>query len=178
MTRFIDSRLAIGRRRRRQVSRGQAVVEFALILPVFLLLTLGVVDMARVFTSYIALTNGVSSGAIYAGQGGFLKWCATGGSVPCPTGTPATQKIADPDNIAYQINVEASGLTKSAIVMAAPSCTKTGTTITESCTTTSAGAYSQVRISATYDVTLITPLMTTLMGGPVHMTASTTAVIQ
>ena len=153
-------------------------MEFALILPVFLLLTLGVVDMARVFTSYIALTNGVSSGAIYAGQGGFLKWCATGANIPCPAGTPGTQKIADPDNIAYQIDVEATGLTKSAIVMAAPSCTLTGTSTTQACTSTAAGFYSQVMVSATYDVTLITPLMTTLMGGPVHMTASTTAVIQ
>ena len=52
-------------------------MEFALILPVFLLLTLGVVDMARVFTSYIALTNGVANAAIYAGQGtNYLKWCS------------------------------------------------------------------------------------------------------
>jgi Flp pilus assembly protein TadG len=159
-------------------SPGQAIVEFALILPVFLLLTLGVVDMARVFTTYIALTNGVSSSAIYAGQGGFLKWCATGGAVPCPAGTAAAQKITDPDNIAYQIHVEAGGLTESAIALSSPSCTITGTTTTENCTSTAPSAYSDVKIVAAYNVSLITPLMSTLMGGPIHLTASTTAVIQ
>jgi hypothetical protein len=142
------------------------------------MLTLGVVDMARVFSTYISLTNGVSSGAIYAGQGGFLKWCATGGSVSCPAGTATTQKNADPDNIAYQIQVEGTGLTLSAITMSTPLCTVTGTTTTTTCTSTAPNAYSHVRIVAAYDVALLTPLMTTLMGGPVHLTASTTAVIQ
>ena len=45
-------------RRRGERSRGQTLVEFALILPVFLVLTLGVVDGARVFTAYIAIKQG------------------------------------------------------------------------------------------------------------------------
>jgi len=162
----------------RASSRGQAVVEFALVLPVFLMLTLGVIDMARVFTSYISLTNGVSSAAIYAGQGGYLKWCATGGTVPCPAGAPATAKIANPDNIAYQVQVESEGMNKPAVVLASPVCTRTGTATTENCTSTGAGAYDHVTIAATYDVTLLTPLMNTLMGGPVRLSAATTAVIQ
>ena len=95
------------------------MVEFALILPVFLLMTVGVVDMARIFTSYIALTNGVASAALYAAQGSnYLNWCASGGAVACPAGTPAVRQIADPANIAYQIKVEATGLKVSSITMA------------------------------------------------------------
>src|SRR5215213_5210089 len=158
--------------------RGQALVEFALVLPVFLMLTLGVIDMARVFTSYIALTNGVSSAAIYAGQGGYLKWCATGGTILCPAGAPATVKIGNPDNIAYQIQVESEGMNKPAILLASPVCTFTGTTTTATCTSTGSSVYDHVSVAATYDVTLLTPLMSTLMGGPVHLSATTTAVIQ
>ena len=105
-------------RRGRARSRGQAVVEFALILPVFLLLTLGVVDMARLFTSYISLTNGVSSAAIYAGSGSYLAWCASGAAIPCPAGTAAANKVADPANIAYQIQIDSTGLNPAQIVMA------------------------------------------------------------
>ena len=168
---------------RRGHSRGQAVVEFALILPVFLLLTVGVVDMARVFTSYIALTNGVSEAAIYAAQGtNYLSWCASGGSVPCPTaaptsGTLAQRQVADPANIAYQINIEATGLTKSGIIMSKPQCTPTVGGAAVDCTSSTTGIYSNVKIVATYQMTMLTPLISNIMGGPITMTAATTAAI-
>jgi len=152
-------------------------VEFALILPVFLMLTLGVVDMARVFTSYISLTNGVSSGALYAGSGSFLKWCANGGAIPCPGGTLVANTSADPTNIAYQIQIESTGLTPAGIVMSAPSCTQVSDSTNVPCTSTAIGAYSAVKIVASYDFTLLTPLMSTLMGGPIHMTVATTAAV-
>lgn len=136
-------------------------------LPVFLFVTLGVVDMARVFTAYIALTNGVSNAAIYAGQGtGYLKWCASGSSIG---GAGCSANLnPNPDNIAYQLQVEATGLTLSNISLDSPLCD------TGACSAASA----TITISATYQMSLLTPLMTTLMGGPVNMTAATTAAIQ
>jgi Flp pilus assembly protein TadG len=47
---------------------GQAIAEFALLLPAFLALTLGVVDGARLFGAYVPLTNAVREGALYASQ--------------------------------------------------------------------------------------------------------------
>ena len=163
--------------RRRPRSRGQAVVEFALILPVFLLMTLGVVDVARVFTSYISLTNGVSSAALYAAQGSnFLSWCAVGGAVPCPTGTPATRQIADPGNIAYQMGIEGTGLTLSGIKMLTPMCTlASGGDVT--CVPAAAGIYTNVKIAAEYNMTLLTPLVGNILGSQLKMTAATTAAI-
>jgi Flp pilus assembly protein TadG len=170
------------RRPDRPRSRGQAVVEFALILPVFLMLTVGVVDMARVFTSYIALTNGVSNAAIFASQGNYLKWCTgtgTASDVPCPAGTAAGQQAQNPGNIAYQIRVEAVGLGVGSIVMLAPQCTLAASPYTTgNCTSTSVNVYSGVRVEAKYDMTPLSPLLTTIMGGPIHMTASTTAAVQ
>lgn len=43
--------------------RGQSLVEFAIILPVFLLLLLGTVDLGLGFKTYIALTNAAREGA-------------------------------------------------------------------------------------------------------------------
>ena len=50
-------------RRSRRVSRGQAMVEFALILPLLLLLLLLAVDFGRVFFGWIALNNASRIGA-------------------------------------------------------------------------------------------------------------------
>jgi Flp pilus assembly protein TadG len=60
----------IPRRSRQPPSRGfgQAIAEFALLLPAFLALTLGVVDGARLFGAYVPLTNAVREGALYASQ--------------------------------------------------------------------------------------------------------------
>jgi hypothetical protein len=153
-------------------SRGQAVVEFALILPVFLLLTLGVVDMARLFAAYISLTNGVSNAALYAGAGGYGKWCSAGSTITCPGGGPAP--AANPDNIAYQIQVETTGLNQSLIAFSAPQCTATIGGAVGNCANLPTGTYSRVKIVASYDVGLLTPLQF-LFGGPIHLTAATTA---
>jgi Flp pilus assembly protein TadG len=49
--------------RRTERERGQALIEFALVLPLFLLLLLGIVQMGTVFRDYIALTDATRVGA-------------------------------------------------------------------------------------------------------------------
>jgi Flp pilus assembly protein TadG len=49
----------------RRSARGQATIEFALALPVILLIALGTVDVGRVFFDYIGLRNAAMEGAIY-----------------------------------------------------------------------------------------------------------------
>ena len=168
---------------RRKKSRGQAVVEFAIILPVFLLLTLGVVDMARLFTAYVALTNGVSNAALYAAQNSALKWCAitpvVGVDVACPAGTTAAQQALNPNNIGYQLRLEATGLNMVDVLMAVPQCLPTGTVTLVNCTPPVSGTYSQVKIAASYRVNMFTPLIQVILGSPyVNMSASTSAAVQ
>lgn len=46
-------------------SRGQSLTEFALLLPILLLLMLGVVDVARAYAAYVTITNAAREGARY-----------------------------------------------------------------------------------------------------------------
>ena len=48
-------------RRRRKRTRGQSVVEFALVVPVLLLLLLIAIDFGRVFLGWVALNNAAGS---------------------------------------------------------------------------------------------------------------------
>jgi len=52
----------------RKHSRGQAVVEFALVLPVMMLVLLIAVDFGRLFFSYIQVNNAAREAANYAGM--------------------------------------------------------------------------------------------------------------
>lgn len=61
----------VQRRRRRPGSgeKGQALVEFALLLPVFLLIVLGIVDFGFLFSTWINTTHGAREGARAAAVG-------------------------------------------------------------------------------------------------------------
>ena len=47
-------------------SRGQSLAEFAIVLPLLLIIGLGTVDFGRVFFAYISVTNAARNGAQYA----------------------------------------------------------------------------------------------------------------
>jgi Flp pilus assembly protein TadG len=65
MKRYCTSRLA----RRLREAGGTNMVELALVLPLFLLLTFSIVDFASMFYVYLALENGVSQAARYGVTG-------------------------------------------------------------------------------------------------------------
>ena len=50
-------------RRIRATETGQSLVEFAMVLPLFLVLLFGLVDFGRAFYSWIVITNGAREGA-------------------------------------------------------------------------------------------------------------------
>src|SRR4051794_31769055 len=56
------------RRHVRQRTRGQSFVEFALILPVFLLFLAATVDLGRIFYASITLNNAAREGAFQAAK--------------------------------------------------------------------------------------------------------------
>jgi hypothetical protein len=170
-------------------SRGQALVELALLMPVLVMLTLGVVDGARVFGAWVSLTGGVRQAALYASvEPNYSRWCSgspstngvacpTGYLTPvaydCPTGTPSLvdgNTCADPNNIAYRIAAQTSGLDRARITLAAPVCTSSAGAVV-----TCDPAAANVTISATYQIDLIFPGIKLLWGQPVTLGASATA---
>lgn len=171
------------RRRGRRRERGQGLVEFAVILPVFLAMTLVVVDGARVFMAQIQLTAGVREAALFAIKGNYTDWCrdpsdsaqADPGmpvTVPCPAGTSAANYGADPGNLAYRIAAEASGMNPAAIVLAQPKCGPGPGLPTLSCASVTGPKY--VTVSATYAFTPLTPVLSQIWGNSITLTATTT----
>ena len=59
---------------------GQAVTEFAIVLPIFLMLVFGIIDLGRVIWGLDNVSNAAREGARYASVHGGSKF------VPCPTG--------------------------------------------------------------------------------------------
>jgi Flp pilus assembly protein TadG len=150
------------------------MVEFALILPVFLMLTLGVVDGARIFSAYISLTNASREGALYASADtNYLNWC-TGtptNEVACPTGATGSNQTTDPDNIAYRITAEMQGVPGvnfANVTLSPPTCD----------TTPCSASSTKISVTVTYSMTLFMPLVGALLGSPVRMTSTTWATIQ
>jgi Flp pilus assembly protein TadG len=47
-------------------ARGQSLAEFAIVLPVLMVIVLGTIDLGRVFFAYISVTNAARNGAHYA----------------------------------------------------------------------------------------------------------------
>lgn len=60
------TRTICGRRRVRHDERGQALVEFVLLLPIFLLVVFGVIEFGRAFNYWIDMTHLANEGARYA----------------------------------------------------------------------------------------------------------------
>lgn len=73
--------------RPRDLSRGQALVETALILPLFLVLLLGIVDMGRAVWASTSLASAAREAARYAIVHGGAA------STVCPVGPPAADTV-------------------------------------------------------------------------------------
>lgn len=104
-----------GLTRSRHSERGQSLVEFAIMLPVLLIILAGVLDLGRLYYAYVAVTDAAAEGASYAAikpddSAGIYKraQAASGGQVqlapelvhvdpdppPTQSGAPVTVTVA------------------------------------------------------------------------------------
>lgn len=69
--------------RPRRSRRGQTIAEFALTLPLLLLLMFGIIEFGRIFQSWVTIQNAARQAARYAVTGGYdQKMFPTNVSVP------------------------------------------------------------------------------------------------
>ena len=65
-------------------TRGQALAEFALVVPVMLLLLLIAIDFGRLYFTYLGVTNAAREGAAFAISGVSNPLCVTDSDCPNP----------------------------------------------------------------------------------------------
>lgn len=126
---------------RRRRSRGQALVEFALVVPIFFLLLFGFIDIARYVYTTTAYGQAAREGARY---GAVEQWSYT-----CP-GSVGTQT--------RKLCTEAVTLGRVPAGAPAP------TVVTATCSTCRAGDLLAVRVKGPFN--FFTPIIGTVLGTP------------
>lgn len=145
------------RNRRRDRTRGQSLVEFALVLPIIMLLTLAALDFGRIYLGYINIQNMARIAANYAAN-----------NPDAWTGVGDASKKASYQN---QILADASA-TNCHLPTAAGVETASAPTFTDA---DGDGAYeigdtAQVALTCTFNV--ITPVIANVVGGSIPVSAS------
>ena len=169
----------MNRRRRLTRSTGQGLVEFALVLPIFLLLLFGLIDAGRLVYQHSVLSQAAREGARLAAVeaswiGQADPGCGSAGGPVCPANVAAlrTHILAAANRMVSPFAVIAATQlnTRCDPSGGAP----TGDWSATSCSSNKTGNVASVRVVASF--TPITPVISTLVGS-VSMSASTSMVI-
>ena len=103
---------------RRVSARGQALVEFALVAPIFFLLLFAIIEGGRFILFYETLNNATREGARYAIVHGWNSSCPSG---PMPPGEPhPPSRCYDPTgaNVVQRVKDSAFGLLGTTVTVA------------------------------------------------------------
>ena len=128
--------------------RGQALVEFALVLPIMLFLLVIAIDFGRLFYLNIGINNGAREGAAY------------GAKLPNDT-TGITTRVRQ------ELGLPPADASVSVTMACNPNC-YTSSTVTPAHT---------IRVTASTSFSFLTPFINGVFGGSLPMSAGSTAVI-
>jgi PKD repeat protein len=146
------------RRGRQPKSAGQALVEFALVIPVMLLMLAIAIDFGRLFFSYIEITNAAREGAAFGAHQ--------------PANLTQIQTTA-----AQETSTQSQG-GENAITVST-TCKDSGGTVLASCTLASGGASgagNTITVNVDEPFTFFTPLIGAIVPN-LHLTTGSTAVV-
>lgn len=142
--------------------RGQSLVEFALILPLFLFVCGMAIDFGRLYYAYVAVENAAKEGALYGARNPI---CATDANPDlCP----------DPNNVTAHVVNEAPnlpGLAPSVI-----ECIPSGSVVPRDQLDLCARDDSY-HVRATYTFQLVTPLLGNFFSGGIRLQADATSTV-
>ncbi len=148
------------RRHRNRGRRGQGLVEFALVLPVFLLILFGIIDAGRLIVTYNALANSARSGARVA-----IVNQSTAGTTTCDT-TSAT---------AWSTGCAMASGTGAAVEESDVAVSYRNPTDTGTCTTLKIGCLAVVEVSGRFEA--LTPIIGQIIG-PIDVSSKSTIPIE
>jgi Flp pilus assembly protein TadG len=139
------------------------MVEFALILPVMLLLVAAAVDLGRLFYAYVAIENAAKEGALYGAK---HPLCADNTNVNCS---------ANGANVQYYVENEAASGLKNALgtslLTTGVTCrAKTTGTVRQPVNDCLDGDTYQVKV--TYDFRLVTPILSNILGTTITLSST------
>src|SRR5215218_3232865 len=136
---------------------GQAMVEFALVAPVFFLLLFGVIEGGRFIFYYQTLNNATREGARYAIVHGSNSACPSG---PMPVGSTKASCNLNASNVKDRVIATAIGMNTSEIMFPAIVPCLSSAATTNPCYDQSDNARSHtVTIVARYTYTTLVPLV-------------------
>ena len=135
---------------------GQSLVEFAIILPVFLLLVAGAIDLGRLFSAYVSTENAAKEGALYG---------ATNPRCDAPK-----QGCTDPSTVRWHVLQELGGVTS-----ASPTaeCLRGGAAIA----VTSCAEGDRYRVTVRHSFALLTPILAPIFGSTIELRSRATALV-
>ncbi|MBF6606748.1 MAG: pilus assembly protein [Chloroflexi bacterium] len=155
---------------RRRVGRsGQALVEFALVVPLLFFMMVIIIDFGRALYIQTALQNGAREGARFG--------------IVHPTWVTAADR-ANPDNIVYRASTEPAA-TVSAVNATVTCTTPGGVTSTATSPVSLSPAYvscavsgGRIDVKITYDFTPLTPLISNVVGTSLTLSGHTRMTIE
>lgn len=153
-------------RGRRRGSRGQGLVEFALVFPIFILLLFVAVDAGRFIFALSAVSNGAREGARLGSveaswMGSSNSACGTPGGPVCPANLTALRThITDAANRQMAPFGSVTNLYTSCV--AATGTPPTGNWTTQTCASPGSGGLISVRV--TYQWRALTPVIGNILG--------------
>jgi Flp pilus assembly protein TadG len=137
------------------------MVEFALLVPVLLLLLVVAIDFGRLFATFVAVNNAAREGVAFASAH--------------PTQITSADN-ADPDNVTYRTRQEVANPSDSrftAVTVGTPSCSPSPCP-----TILGTGGGSTIKITVSTPFGFFTPIISAVLGSSIRLYASATAVVQ
>lgn len=146
--------------RRVREERGIALVEFAIVLPLLVIITLGTIDFGRAYLLWNQVKNAAREGAAYA-------QLHPGEQAVSPFG------CADPDNVRWHVRKEAGSASAGFGITVTPAASGIG------CSPSSPPVSSgdPITVTVTSPFTVLTPLLREITGNPT-VRASVTVRVQ
>lgn len=152
------SRPPAGRARLRPASRGQALVELAIIVPVLLIVVGAAIDLGRLFNAFVSIENAAKEGAFF---GSTLPRCDT-----------VKAGCVEPHTVDWHVRNELPGITIGTPVIECLDAVAATPKSVEAC------AENDVyRVTVSHDFRLVTPLLAPILGSRLELISAATALV-